>query len=61
MGLELHDLVREIREARAGLDQGDARVNGRIDQIEKSINELFNFDAFRVRAWWTRFMTRSYG
>jgi hypothetical protein len=49
MGLELHDLVREIREARAGLDQGDARVNGRIDQIEKSINELFNIRRSAVR------------
>lgn len=39
--LELHQLIDEIRQARAGLDRGDAKTNGRIDQIEKSVNALF--------------------
>ena len=39
--LELHQLIDEIRQVRAGLDRGDVKTNGRIDQIEKSVNELF--------------------
>jgi len=38
---ELHELVDEIRKTREGLEQGDQRVNGRIDQIEKSLNEIY--------------------
>jgi hypothetical protein len=41
MGLELTELLEESRTARSTLDQGDARTNQRIDQIEKSVNELF--------------------
>jgi hypothetical protein len=35
--LELHQLIDEIRQVRAGLDRGDVKTNGRIDQIEKSV------------------------
>lgn len=38
---ELQELVAEIKKASANISDSDARVNGRIDQIKKSGNELF--------------------
>jgi hypothetical protein len=40
MGLELTELCEEVRRVRAGLDQGDARTNSRIDKLEASLNAL---------------------
>jgi hypothetical protein len=34
MGLDLTELINEIRQERSALDQGDARANQRVDQID---------------------------
>jgi HK97 family phage major capsid protein len=41
MGMELGDLIREIREASANLDQRDANTMKRFETLEKSVNEIF--------------------
>jgi hypothetical protein len=37
----INDLVREIREASRGIEQGESRTSKRLDGIESSVNELY--------------------
>jgi len=44
MGAEpvaLHALVNEIKQVGADIADSDARMKGRVDSVEKSVNELF--------------------
>jgi len=41
MGAELADLVAEIKAASANIANGDSWINKRVDQIEKSLNEIY--------------------
>jgi hypothetical protein len=40
--LELHHLVDEIKRASANIATGDQRTASRFDEVERSVNELFN-------------------
>jgi hypothetical protein len=60
MGYEpgLGGLVEQIKQASENIADGDARMNKRLDGIEKSINELYlkhgRPGGFRLRTTWPR-------